>query len=549
LELTASGLPTIDTTVTQIAAAPDFAGRTGLFDLKSSGSLSEVTTSGLQQVGTSGVVASDGSIWFLGAATVDSAGNCAVYRLSTARLTQMPCDGTNLTVNGTSIDLQIAPITLPNQTPGTRSSATITVPGSSGQFTYSLASGTLPPGLSLTSSGNLSGTATVGGTFNFTVMATCTSIAGLVCTQVCTLTVNNYVTSTAVSTNWSGYVIQPGSKVNHVSGTWVEPSYPIADTGSNSIWVGIDGWGGATVEQIGTAWNKQAGYSAWVEFYGDCKGYDANNQPIQPGPFYYQTNIPVAIQGGDTISATVFWIGDNNNGTSTFEFQLIDYPKSGGNNEIYHQDLTTTNIVAQRATGEWISEANQVGGVEQPLANFGTLSFTGARAGVDSSLGLGPIDAFQGPTAINMQPNPNGGGGTVTTSALNDSLGSSSFTLTWRGAGGAANVAAASTTSVNNGSLSLDANNSVGEGDELANVCSAIAGVQGREVNKVPVGERVSSWKRSGRHAVTSVSLAGTPFRSNHALAFALQRAMPAVDVGRTPLRDLAKQLLMGAPQ
>ena len=97
------------------------------------------------------------------------------------------------------------------------------------------------------------------------------------------------------------------------------------------------------------------------------------------------------------------WISDNN-GTSTFSFSLIDDPKNGGNDETYYKQLTTTYIVAQRATAEWISEAPQSNGAKQPLANFATVTFTGAWAQVGSA--CGPIDAFQNPTAINMRLTP-----------------------------------------------------------------------------------------------------------------------------------------------
>ncbi|MBB5766024.1 outer membrane autotransporter protein [Xanthomonas arboricola] len=66
----------------------------------------------------------------------------------------------------------VAPTTLPAATRGTAYSQTLSASGGTAPYTYTLASGTLPAGLTLASNGTLSGTATVEGSFNFTVTAT-----------------------------------------------------------------------------------------------------------------------------------------------------------------------------------------------------------------------------------------------------------------------------------------------------------------------------------------------------------------------------------------
>ncbi|MEQ7893980.1 putative Ig domain-containing protein [Xanthomonas arboricola] len=66
----------------------------------------------------------------------------------------------------------IAPTTLPAATRGTAYSQTLSASGGTAPYTYALASGTLPAGITLASNGTLSGTATVEGSFNFTVTAT-----------------------------------------------------------------------------------------------------------------------------------------------------------------------------------------------------------------------------------------------------------------------------------------------------------------------------------------------------------------------------------------
>ncbi|AMP09949.1 autotransporter beta-domain protein [Collimonas arenae] len=75
-----------------------------------------------------------------------------------------------LTANAPTIAL--SPPTLPTMTVGTAVSQIITATGGISSYTYSVSSGTLPPGLTLSSSGALSGTPTVAGPYNFTVTAT-----------------------------------------------------------------------------------------------------------------------------------------------------------------------------------------------------------------------------------------------------------------------------------------------------------------------------------------------------------------------------------------
>ncbi|MGO4701983.1 putative Ig domain-containing protein [Dyella sp. 2RAB6] len=66
----------------------------------------------------------------------------------------------------------VAPTTLPASTGGVAYNQTITASGGNGTYTYSLTTGALPPGISLTSAGALSGTPTTAGSYNFTVTAT-----------------------------------------------------------------------------------------------------------------------------------------------------------------------------------------------------------------------------------------------------------------------------------------------------------------------------------------------------------------------------------------
>ena len=69
--------------------------------------------------------------------------------------------------------LNIAPSTLPNGTQGTAYSQTLTTANGTGPYTYAITSGALPTGLSLnTSTGQISGTPSASGTYNFTAQST-----------------------------------------------------------------------------------------------------------------------------------------------------------------------------------------------------------------------------------------------------------------------------------------------------------------------------------------------------------------------------------------
>ena len=221
------------------------------------------------------------------------------------------------------------------------------------------------------------------------------------------------------NTIWSGYVITPGNLVNAVGCTWVQNA--VSSTGADSItsfWVGIDGFGGGTVEQIGTTWSAASGYQAWVEFYGDDRKVNRGGELVT-GKYYYATSLNSIIgynffniQAGDTISAYVGFVSSTNT-TSTFAFRFQDTPR-GGTTKAWQQDLTTQYVVPSRTTGEWIVETPNVG--SSPLANFGTISFSGAWATAGTT--TGPINAFTN-YALNMVPGI--GGGTDLTSSVVDS--------------------------------------------------------------------------------------------------------------------------------
>src|SRR5262245_54897585 len=113
------------------------------------------------------------------------------------------------------------------------------------------------------------------------------------------------------SGNWAGYQITGATGVTAVGGEWVQPA--VSGTGSSvsSMWVGIDGAGNNTVEQIGTEADVVDGtpqYSAWYELFGD------QSSTGEQGPDYYSVTIPnFTVRPGDLIDAEVSLVDGTTN--------------------------------------------------------------------------------------------------------------------------------------------------------------------------------------------------------------------------------------------
>ena len=226
------------------------------------------------------------------------------------------------------------------------------------------------------------------------------------------------------STNWSGYVAgtnlsQPqANSVTAVSGSWIVPTVtgPTSGTTYSSVWVGIDGYGNSTVEQLGTEEDVVNGspvYRAWWEMYSSGKG-----QPEQV--ITSMTVVP-----GDSITASVQYITSGAH-AGQFYLSIVDSSRSNDSFSTYESSSSLQSPLAQRSCAEWIVEApSDANGNILPVANFGTVTFTNATAVINGV--SGPIN----PASWQSQALNIGSNGVVqdTTSVLVDS--GTSFVVTY----------------------------------------------------------------------------------------------------------------------
>jgi hypothetical protein len=164
-------------------------------------------------------------------------------------------------------------------------------------------------------------------------------------------------------------------------------------TAYSSFWVGLDGDTSSTVEQTGTDADCSGStpqYYAWYEMYPK-----------------FPTNLKNPVQPGDHFTATV-----TTNGSGGFTLTLSNTTRGWTN---------TTNArlkSAKLASAEVIAEAPSSSGGVLPLANFGTVSFSGASVNgaalTSSTPGIDPITMQSGSTVKASPSSLNNGAFTVT---------------------------------------------------------------------------------------------------------------------------------------
>jgi hypothetical protein len=203
----------------------------------------------------------------------------------------------------------------------------------------------------------------------------------------------NHRLTNSTSTNWSGYAVT-GSRYTSVSASWTEPSVSCSGTAYSSFWVGLDGDTSGTVEQTGTDADCSGStpqYYAWYEMYPK-----------------YPVNLSGTVRPGDHLSASV-----TTNGSGAFTLTITDSTQGWTN---------TTNArlkSASLASAEVIAEAPSSRSGVLPLANFGSVGFSGATVNgvsMDTLSGLDPITMASG-SMVKAQPS---------------NMSNGSFTVTWK---------------------------------------------------------------------------------------------------------------------
>ena len=227
----------------------------------------------------------------------------------------------------------------------------------------------------------------------------------------------------STSVNWSGYAVTAPTPFTDVKGSWIQPtancsSAPAAPTPGNgrgkgngrghggggggqssyaSFWVGLDGYSSSTVEQTGTDADCNGAtpvYYGWYEFY---PAFPVNfADPVSPGD---SMSAEVSVSGG-TVTITL-------SDTTKHWTEHASQPSGG----------------YALSSAEWIAEAPSSGKV-LPLADFGTVTFTGASAtggGRSGSIGAFTYDP------ITMATNT----GQTKAAPTGLTAGGSSFSVTW----------------------------------------------------------------------------------------------------------------------
>ncbi len=207
--------------------------------------------------------------------------------------------------------------------------------------------------------------------------------------------------SEGISENWAGYEVSPNnassSGFSNVQGSWIQPSAKCTNGTAtySAFWVGIGGGSqqSSALEQTGTqadcSATGQASYFAWYELV-----------PAAP------VRLGLQVSPGDKISAAVKVNG------SSVTVTLLD--NTTGN--YVNKTLQMSN--PDTSTAEWIAEApsNCQGGADGqctplPLADFGSVAFTGASATADGHSGSISDSAWTNePLALDPSQDALGGG-------------------------------------------------------------------------------------------------------------------------------------------
>jgi hypothetical protein len=322
--------------------------------------------------------------------------------------------------------LTVVTTTLSGGTVGTPYSATLSASGGTPPYTWTTTSGALPSGLSLSSSGAITGTPSNTGSSSFTVQVT-DSTTPTAQTATRTLSISVVVPPFAgqESPNWSGYVIPSSSQLfTEVSGDWTVPSLNCAATpnAGDSIWVGIGGvlWptGGTSgvLLQTGVATNcvdgVQQDFGWWEEFPSVPNHEEAfSSFPVSPGD-----SIAASVYQGTT-GAWETRVDDLSTGLSGVMVTGEGWGvMSDGSSTFPEQGSTAGLSYSGGYTAEWVVEDYELSsGALASFADYGTVSFAGLTTSL-TSWSLTPneaVEMIQGGVVLSTPSAASGGGFSV----------------------------------------------------------------------------------------------------------------------------------------
>lgn len=199
--------------------------------------------------------------------------------------------------------------------------------------------------------------------------------------------VSNGTAHQEFSSNWAGAVFdnRGSGTFKSVTGTFVVPTPRVPSGGSSSTtyaasaWVGIDGdTCGTAILQTGidfTVRGSSVSFDAWYEWFPDF-AHDFTG---------------FTVHAGDTITVTV-------TANSTRSGSAVIRNVSTGSS--VSKSLTSSSSLCEQ-NAEWIVEDFESGNSLVPFANFGTVTFTGASAGLSTGGTTGP----SGTTLIDIEQN------------------------------------------------------------------------------------------------------------------------------------------------
>ena len=281
--------------------------------------------------------------------------------------------------------LAVATDALPPASVSVAYTAHLTAEGGSPPYTWALIDGALPPGLSLSAQGLISGPPAATGNYSFTAEVTAAGATPAPATAQFNMAVvaapvlSQLPVSQEPSTNWSGYVAGSGP-YTAASGTFTVPALAPGAPAQSLVseWVGIDGAGSGlgSLVQAGVTELPDPTTSIGFDVFAWWEVLPANSQPI----------MTMTVNPGDEVSVTISQLS----GTS-WEISLSD----GTDGQGYTQDVTYNG---PGASAEWIVEAPTDGQSNQqlPLAPYSpAVGFTDLSAS-GSSTAMSEVVMTQG---------------------------------------------------------------------------------------------------------------------------------------------------------